>query len=67
VLTGFRGQGIDEYISNNGGILTSSVSKNTDLLVYADGETQSSKYLKAIELNIQTISLSEFKNKYKIK
>lgn len=67
VLTGFRGHGIDEFITKNGGTISSSVSKNTDLIIYADGETQSSKYLKAKELNIQTISLSEFENKYKLK
>lgn len=66
VLTGFRGQGIEEFIINNGGTTSSSVSKNTDLVIYADGETSSSKYLKAKELGITNIPLSEFKKKYNI-
>ncbi len=62
VFSGVRDKDAEKIIENNGGKVTSSVSNNTTLLVYADKET--SKYKKAVELDIQTLTLDEFKKKY---
>lgn len=59
VLTGFRNAEIEQYIENNGGSITSSVSKNTFMVVYTD--TTSAKYIKATSLGITTIDLATFK------
>ena len=63
VLTGFRDKNIEEFIISNGGKCTSSVSKNTNILIvsdYSDKHTSSAKYLKAKELNIKIYSKDEF-------
>ncbi len=62
VFTGFRSSELEKFVENNGGSITSSVSKNTYLVVYTD--TESSKYKKAVDLKIPIMTLSEFKNKY---
>ena len=62
VLTGtlnkFTRQQATQLIENLGGIVTSSVSKNTNYLVY--GEKAGSKLDKAKKLNINTLSEGEF-------
>ena len=58
VFTGFRDNLLEDYIIKNGGKISTSVSKNTDLLVYS--ETTSSKYDKAISLNIEIIHIDNF-------
>jgi NAD-dependent DNA ligase len=60
VFTGFRNKDWEEIIESNGGKLSSTVSGKTTLLVYNDADTNSSKYLKAIELGIKTLSIDEF-------
>jgi len=42
-FTGFRNDVWKKYIEEEGGKVTDSVSKNTTLLVYNDGEETSSK------------------------
>ena len=66
VFTGFRNKQWQDFIEGEGGKVTGSVSKNTTLLVYKDGEESSSKYQTAKKLGIRTISQSEFSKKYKI-
>lgn len=66
VLTGFRSEDITNFIEAHGGSVTSSVSKNTTLVIYADGDASSSKLTKANELGIKVISRNEFEKKYKI-
>lgn len=66
VMTGFRSDIITNFIEDNGGKISSSVSKNTTLVIHADADKSSSKMDKALELGIQTISLSEFKEKYSL-
>ena len=62
VLTGtlntFTRQQATQLIENLGGIVTSSVSKNTNYLVY--GEKAGSKLDKAKKLNVNTLSEGEF-------
>lgn len=47
---------VEAVIKKNGGIIVSSVSKNTDYLVTNDINSNSSKYIKAISLKIPIIS-----------
>lgn len=65
VFTGVRDKDLERKIEDNGGKISSSVSKNTTLLIHADDDDKSSsKYKKAKSLNIKTISITEFKKKY---
>jgi NAD-dependent DNA ligase len=65
VFTGIRDKELQELIENNGGKVSSSVSKNTDIVIHAeDPDTENSKYKKAKELNIKLMSLSQFKKTY---
>jgi len=64
VLTGSRDKEIMDFIESNGGTIVSSVSKKTSLVVYVDPST--SKYLKAIELEVDVVHLDEFVKKWKI-
>lgn len=65
VFTGFRDNELEKCIKKNGGKISGSVSKNTDMLVYKDGaDTSSSKFLKASELGTKLITKSEFTKKY---
>ncbi|XWV24817.1 NAD-dependent DNA ligase [Tupanvirus deep ocean] len=66
VFTGFRNKDWQKFIEAEGGKVSGSVSKNTTLLVYNDGEESSSKYLTAKKLGIKTISKSDFAKKYNI-
>jgi NAD-dependent DNA ligase len=66
VFTGFRGYDFDylkEKIEEEGGKVTSTVSKNTNMVVYKEGSA-GSKYKKAKELGIETVKLEDFKKKY---
>jgi len=62
VLTGtlsqYTRQQATKFIEDLGGIVTSSVSKNTNFLVY--GEKAGSKLDKAKKLNVQTLTESDF-------
>ena len=50
---------VEDKIRNGGGIVVSSVSKNTDILVTNETDPSSSKYKKALELKIKIISENE--------
>ncbi len=60
VFTEFRNKEWKDIIEKEGGKVTDGISGKTTLLVYADGKTDSVKYKKAIEKNIQVMSQSEF-------
>lgn len=64
VFTGVRDKDLEKLIENEGGKVTTTVSKNTTILIYSDKST--SKYIKAKKLNIPTFTLEEFKEKYNI-
>lgn len=64
VFTGFRSTELEDYITANGGTVSSTVSKNTTLLVYKEDSTSSSKYLKAKDLGVGLIELTEFVKKF---
>jgi NAD-dependent DNA ligase len=65
VFTGFRDKKLEEFITNNGGNVVSSVSSNTSLVVRSDDEISSSKLEKAKENNIKIMTKTEFIKKYK--
>jgi DNA ligase (NAD+) len=66
VFSGFRDKLLEENIVSNGGKISLSVSKNTDILIVPTGETgpNSGKKIKALELNILIISKDDFNNYY---
>lgn len=66
VFTGFRNKDWEKIIEEEGGKISGSVSRNTSLLIYNDGEESSSKYQTAKKLGIKTIAKSEFAKKYNL-
>ena len=67
VMTGFRDKDLEKLIKEYGGKVSTSVSKNTNILIYKDdGETGSSKFKKAEEVGTKIMSRTEFIKKYKL-
>lgn len=66
VFTGFRNKELEEYVTNEGGKIVGSVSKNTSLVVCADKDESSSKLEKARDLNIKILTKDEFIKKFNI-
>ena len=66
VLTGFRSSDIEKKINEMGFNISSNVNKQTKLVITKDLEYQSSKLIKASELNVEIITLEKFINKNKI-
>ncbi len=65
VFTGVRDKDLQELIENNGGKVSSSVSKKTNIVIHAEvPDTTNSKYEKAKELKIKLMTLSQFKKEY---
>lgn len=60
VFTGFRDKDIEQELEKNGSKITTSVSKNTDIVIADDINDNSNKIVKAKELNIKLISKDEF-------
>lgn len=59
-FTGFRDKTLEEKVENEGGTISSGVSKNTDLLVALDIHSQSGKVLKAEQLGVTVVSKEDF-------
>jgi NAD-dependent DNA ligase len=66
VFTGFRNKDLEEYVTNEGGKIVGSVSKNTTLVVCADKDESSSKLDRAKNLEIKIMTKDEFIKKYNI-
>jgi NAD-dependent DNA ligase len=64
VFTGFRDAKLEEYITTHGGIVSTSVSSKTDIVVCATVDDTSSKVTKAMELNIKIMTKAAFIKKY---
>lgn len=64
VFTGFRSKELEEFIEDNGGKISSSVSKKTSLLLYVKSDKLGSKYEKAKNLGIETMTKEDFESKY---
>jgi DNA ligase (NAD+) len=60
VFTGFRSKEVEAELEKVGAKITTSVSKNTNLVVAADIEEASSKIVKANELGIEVMSKDVF-------
>lgn len=65
VFTGFRNKGWEFELEKQGHKVTSSVSGKTNLVVYGD-EPGATKMNKAKELNIETIYIDEFKERFNL-
>ena len=66
VMTGFRNSEIIKYIEVNGGTITNTISKNTNLLLIKDKDSKGSKRQAAELLGIPIITQSKFIEKYNI-
>lgn len=63
VFTGFRNKQLENYLTNLGAKITTTVSSSTGLVIYTD---TTAKYKMAVKLAVETITLDEFKKKYNI-
>jgi NAD-dependent DNA ligase len=62
VFTGIRDQDLQKQIEDQGGKITTSISKNTTILITSDNpDTGTEKYKKAKQLGIKIYTISEFK------
>lgn len=59
VFTGFRDKDLEKFITDNGGKVTTSVSKKTTLIIRGDDES-SSKIEKGKELGIEIVTKKKF-------
>ena len=66
VMTGFRNSEIIKYIEANGGTITNTISKNTNLLLIKDKDSKGSKRQAAELLGIPIMTQSKFIEKYNI-
>lgn len=66
IFTGFRDKALEEFIVNRGGSITTSVSKNTSIVVCKDLDEDSGKMNKARDLGLKIMSVEEFKKTYKV-
>jgi len=66
VITGFRNNIIEDFIIKNGGKIASGVNSKTHLVIKKDNDCHNTKIYTASILNIDTISLIDFKLKYNI-
>jgi len=64
VLTGFRDKELVKKIESYGGVQTSSVSKNTFVVLVKDKDEDTGKAEQAREKNIPIMTADEFKKKY---
>lgn len=62
VFSGFRDKELEEYITKNGGAVSTSISSKTTALIVAKIGEKSSKVTKAEELGIKIIERDAFKN-----
>jgi len=67
VFTGVRNHNIEKTITTNGGVIGSSISSKTTLLIAKDPTESSSKLNKARDLGIQIIGYSDFAKQYDFK
>ncbi len=63
MFTGFRNKQSEKILEDIGCKITSSVSKNTDLVIAEDPNDNSNKVLKAKELGIEIMSKDKFIDK----
>ena len=64
IFSGIRDNDLESIIEASGGIITSSVTKDTDYLIVKDINIKSSKINKAQQLNIPIINFNTFINNF---
>ena len=64
VMTGFRDDELEKKLKKMGVQISTSVSKNTYMVIAKDKNDETSKILEAKKLGIQVLSLDEFKTKF---
>lgn len=64
VMSGFRNDELEDYITKRAGKITSSVSKNTTAIIVKDKTSSSSKVDKARDLGLGIYDINEFYNKF---
>lgn len=62
VFSGVRDKTLEEFIAENGGAVSTSVSSKTTMVVVKDLGSDSSKITKAKSLNVPIITLEDFKS-----
>jgi NAD-dependent DNA ligase len=60
IFSGFRNKDYEKKITDNGGKITTSISKNTSYLIVKDKNENTAKIIKARELGIIILNLEEF-------
>jgi NAD-dependent DNA ligase len=60
IFSGFRNKDYEKKITDNGGKITTSVSKNTSYLIVKDKNENTGKIIKARELGVIILNLEEF-------
>lgn len=60
IFSGFRNKDYEKKITDNGGKITTSVSKNTSYLIVKDKNENTGKIIKARELGVIILGLEEF-------
>lgn len=63
-MTGFRDKMLTNQITENGGNVLDSLTKNVNCLITKDKNSTSSKITKAHKLGIEVVDIQEFKEKY---
>jgi NAD-dependent DNA ligase len=66
VMTGFRDDDLEKKLKQMGAKVSSTVSKNTFMVVAKNKNDDSSKIVEANKLGIQVLSLDEFKSMYQL-
>lgn len=61
IFSGFRNKDFEKIIEDNGGKVTTSISKNTHYLIVKDKEENSAKIIKARELGVAILDIEDFK------
>jgi len=64
VFTGFRNEEMSDDVIAHGGVMKSGVSKNADILVMKEKGSGTSKEKKAQDLELEILTIEEFKNIY---
>jgi DNA ligase (NAD+) len=61
IFSGFRNKDFEKIIQDNGGKVTTSISKNTNYLVVKDKYENTAKIIKANELGVIILDIEGFK------
>jgi DNA ligase (NAD+) len=60
IFSGFRNKDYEKIIVDNGGKITTSISKNTHYLIVKNKDDNTAKIIKARELGITILNVEDF-------